>query len=250
MARWLAIGLITALLGSAWASGPIRVAVCECDSAPLLELGPDRKPTGGLIKDLVELIAGKMSVPVDYKVLSRKRIDPALERGDVDLVCFTSPAWTQLGDRLQWTGESMVQTELFLMHRNWAFKIESLDDLKGKTLGLILGFYYPGIEPQLARGDIRASRQTDHMQNFRLLERQRIDAVVSTDLQIAHYLRQNPRMRETLMVSDFVLSRTPTQCAVPRASKFDPDSVRRAVKSLQEQGAFERLLKTYREPLL
>ncbi|MFC4161530.1 substrate-binding periplasmic protein [Chitinimonas lacunae] len=250
MARSLALGLTAALWMTAAAAEPIRVAVCECDSAPLLELGPDRKPSGGIIKDLVELIAAKLGQPVEYKVLSRKRIDPALERGDADLVCFTSPNWTRLADRMHWTGENLVQTELFLMHRNWAFQIESLDDLKGKTLGLILGFHYPGIDPQVERGDMRASRQTDHVQNFRLLERQRIDVAVSTDLQIAHYLRQNPKARSVLMVSDFVLSRTPTQCAVPKASRLDPEPVRRAVKALGEQGAFERLMKTYREPLL
>lgn len=242
--------LFLLLLSAAAVPAELRISLCECDSPPFVEFEvKGNRPRGGLIKDIGDQVARQMGRTPRYVVLSRKRMDLALVRGDTDLNCFFNPAWTALADQLEWTEETVPQIERLLMPAEAARHVHGLDDLKGLRIGLIHGFHYPTLEPLIAAGQFTPVYERDHVSNFRLLERGAVDAVVSADLQIAHYLRGRDK-GAPVAVADFVLSSTPTYCVVPKASPIDAAAVQRAVHVLREQGAFDRLLNHYRGPHL
>ncbi|MDN3576369.1 transporter substrate-binding domain-containing protein [Chitinimonas viridis] len=229
------------------ARAELRTVLCECDSPPLVEFAPGSyKPTGGLIKDMSELIARQMGVKASYVVLSRKRIDLALTRGEVDLLCFANPAWTSLADKLHWTEEIVPQVERVMMDKTRAARTNNVNDLKGMRIGLIHGFHYPAIDPLILTGDIKPVYEKDHESNFKLLERDAVDGLISADLQIAHYLRNPPASGRPFGMSNYVVSSTPTHCAVPKASPIKVERVMQAVQQLKAQGAFDKLLNQYR----
>ncbi|MDK2125806.1 substrate-binding periplasmic protein [Parachitinimonas caeni] len=238
-------------LASTGMANPLRAVICECDSPPMVEFADvaRSKPAGGLIKDMVDLIAGQLKMPTQYIVLSRRRVDLALRQGHVDLVCFTSRQWTSQPEDLLWTGPTVPQVERILLHRQDKLDVRGYQDLRGLNIGLMLGFHYPPLEPMLRDGSLRATYQTDHVANFRLLERHLVGAVISTDLQIALYLKNNPEAKSQLVMSDLVFSTTPTECAIPKASPINANKVIQAVQQLRERGAFDQLMETYRSPL-
>ncbi|MGQ5524286.1 substrate-binding periplasmic protein [Chitinimonas sp. PSY-7] len=229
------------------AGAAVKIALCECDSPPLLELAPhSTEPVGGLIKDIGDLITNQMGETAVYQVLSRKRLDPALIRGEVDMICYLTPAWTAIAAQLYWTDDIVPQTELVLVDRNRPGKIRNLDDLIGMRIGLIHGFHYPQLAPLITVGKLKPVYEKDHRSNYKLLEHNLVDAVVSTDLQTAYYLREMPASASNIGLSDLVISVTPTQCAISKASKIPAKRVMDAVQQLKAQGAFEKLINRYR----
>ncbi|WP_158228859.1 substrate-binding periplasmic protein [Chitinimonas sp. BJB300] len=230
------------------ASATIRIGLCECDSPPLLEFAPQStEPVGGLIKDIGDLIAGQMNEEKAYVVLSRKRIDPALQKGEVDLVCYLNPAWTSVAPQLHWTDDVVPQTEVVVVDRNRAEKVRNMEDLKGMRLGLIHGFHYPQLVPLIVVGKIKPVYENDHLSNYKLLEQKLVDGVVSSDLQVAYHQRNTAPGTQAQGVSALVLSAMPTFCAVPKASPIKVERVMQAVQQLKAQGAFDKLINRYRQ---
>ena len=229
------------------ASAVVTIAVSESDSPPLLEFDPNsNEPVGGLIKEIGDLITNQMGETVVYHVLSRKRLDPALSRGEIDMVCYMTSSWTSIAVQMNWTEDILPQTEVVLVNRNRAGKIRNLDDLIGLKVGLIHGFHYPQLTPLITVGKIKPVFEKDHRSNYKLLERNLVDAVVSTDLQAAHYFRELVPGTSNIIVSDLVISVTPTQCAISKASPIPIKRVMEAVQQLKAQGTFEKLINRYR----
>ncbi|WP_269532573.1 ABC transporter substrate-binding protein [Chitinimonas sp. BJYL2] len=232
-------------LTAATVAAEVRIVLCECDSPPLMEFAARHEPSGGLIKEISDLIVHQMHDTPQYEVLSRKRIDLALAKGEADMVCFSNPAWTSLSARLQWSTEIMPQVEKVLLDAQRAAQTQSVNDLRGMRIGLIHGFHYPALDPLIQSGQIKPVYERDPQSNFRLLEHGLVDGVVSSDLQHSHYLRTRTGGR-ALGLSTLTVSTTPTHCAVPKASALPMDKVNTAIQQLKQQGAFDKLLQRYR----
>ena len=79
--------------------------------------------------------------------VSRKRMELPSIQEQIDLVCFVKPEW--LGESAayyEWTKTPLVNVQIIFVGDKSSPLITSMADVKGKRVGAIFGFRYPGLD--------------------------------------------------------------------------------------------------------
>lgn len=106
----------------------------------------------GFMPDFYKLIAGKLGMDVSFYLSPRKRVDESLVEGSQDIVCSHNPLWTPMKDQFDWSAPVLETQDVVVSKR--PSKIKSIVELKGQSIGLVKGFFYPiefekfGIKPE------------------------------------------------------------------------------------------------------
>jgi len=139
---------------------PIRFAVGEAWSMPLIDLN-EGVPYRGIMFDLLHSLATQVGSPAEYQVLPRLRMAVAMERGDVDVRCYTAQSWQpNLSGDYIWSLPLIEQRD-FLVARAADGAAVNPDDLQGEYIGTVLGYAYDTLEQgfrdgRLIRDDARS----------------------------------------------------------------------------------------------
>ena len=80
----------------------IKIGVSDSDGPPVAQF-TDNNLSSGLTMDIGNLLAKELEAKPIFVVISRKRIEWALEQGKVDLVCNANPDWYGNSSQLKWT---------------------------------------------------------------------------------------------------------------------------------------------------
>ncbi len=200
--------------------------------------------TGGIIPDIMEAFGKKAGLPIVYRNTSRKREESYLQNGKRDVVVITSPAWFADRDACNWSIPLFQEMDWFVVSARNAFPIESFDDLDGKRLGTITGFYYAGLMEKFGRGEILRDDTVNLYSNFRMLEKGRVDCLIDSDIQIKYFLKKNNAS------ADFVIARKVAsihdiQSAFSKQAPVTIEQVNRIYRELKEEGEIEKILRKY-----
>lgn len=241
LGAWLA-GLWLAAPGAPAAAADLPALVVAVDTStemPLAEIRGDQL-LRGLHRDLGEALARQLGRRARFLVLPRKRIAPALETGEAELLCFYRPAWLP-GD-FDWSRAFLPNADLLITPRS-AAQPQRLDELAGQAIGTLHGFAYPALERALGAGFVR--EDAPHAQaNLRKLVLGRTRHAVVNQL-FLDYQRRG-RDFELPLHPPLVLEAYQAQCALSRHSSLKAAALERAIAALLAEGLPERLLARYR----
>lgn len=137
----------------------------------------------GLSFDFVDALNKKSKGNPSFKleVVSRAQLDKTVATPDFSgVVAWVSPNWFKDKDRTTYLWSTQIMDDANVIMSNASKKIEYKDpaSLKGSTLGGIVGHKYPGIDEQVASGDIKREDADKERSNLRKLEAGRIDATL------------------------------------------------------------------------
>jgi len=195
----------------------------------------------GLHRDIGQELAGQLQRTARFRVLPRKRLIPALEAGQGDVVCLALPAWMP-ASTLRWSRPFLQNQDLLLSSRS-APPRNRLSDLAGQAIGTVLGFAYPELQAQLGNRFVRDDAHSMD-DSLRKLAAGRVAHAISNrlylDYQLAHGLKLPP-LQPPLVISSYRM-----RCALSARSTLGLVELNRALGRLQQQGAFERMLQHYR----
>jgi ABC-type amino acid transport substrate-binding protein len=183
-----------------------------------------------------DALARQLGRPVQFVQLPRTRIMAALENGDGDVLCSYLPEWTP-GD-VDWTRSFIPVIELVLTLPN-VKPPTSIEDLRGKRLGTVLGFRYPTLEKALGKDFIRDDAPTSTL-SLRKWRGGRFDHIVTPRSVI------NLHMHDGMLPPGYhamTISEVKTKCAVSRKSKITVDEVNAAINALEKSGELAGILK-------
>ncbi|WP_299831276.1 transporter substrate-binding domain-containing protein [Pseudomonas sp.] len=145
------------------AEAPLRFVLADSWSMPIL-LVEDGKPYGGFLFDIMESLSNHMGRSAEYQVLARKRVQSALEQGEVDIRCYAAQSWVpnMSGDYI-WSLPLVTQRDLLISTANNATPVRP-DQLDKENIGTVLGYVYPSLQAlfdshQLHREDARSQDQ-------------------------------------------------------------------------------------------
>jgi polar amino acid transport system substrate-binding protein len=252
-AIWLALSLLTAMFFFAAPSDarvPLRVLVPESSSMPFAKFGRVNGASvvlSGLEKDWAEALALQMGRTAVLVAIPAKRVVDFAAKGDFDLQCFQSPAWYSAeGSALyEWLTRPVLTVEERLISVKGVSPVTSLQDLRGKRIGVVLGYRYPLLDPlfenQTAIREVAPNE-------FSLIDKQvrgRADFSVFKSLNLA-YLQKTDTAYTTLIESPLVISRTDLYCMRPRKSPLNHAELSRAQDALIANGSLTKLLARYR----
>ncbi|WP_374554585.1 substrate-binding periplasmic protein [Aquitalea pelogenes] len=221
-------------------AGELRVLVDDSTRMPQANIVDDTLQDG-LHRDIGLALAARLQRAASFRVMPRKRLLPALEAGQGDVVCLTLPEWMP-GKDLRWSQPFMQNQDLLLSSRAAAPR-KQLTALAGQPVGTVLGFAYPELQAALGDGFVRDDAHSLE-DSLRKLAAGRVQHVISNrlylDYQLAHGL-QLPPMQPHLVISSYRM-----RCALSARSPISLTALNRALGQLQQQGAFERMLQHYR----
>jgi ABC-type amino acid transport substrate-binding protein len=116
-----------------------------------------------------------------------------------------------------------------------AFPIQTLDDLRGKWVGTILGYYYVGLMEKFEREEIFRDDNKNIEWNFKKLEAGRIDALLDSNILIEYYLKKH-NAHAQFLIAEKVVNTLYIQAMVSKQSPIPIERLNAAFQHLKDRG--------------
>ncbi|MES2127103.1 MAG: transporter substrate-binding domain-containing protein [Pseudomonadota bacterium] len=190
----------------------------------------------GIHKGLGEALARNLGRQVRFVILPRKRIEPALLRGEADILCGYTPQWLH-GDFL-WS-QTIFTAEEVLATDTSVEAPRSIEDVRGQAVGTILGYAHPEMEQVLGKDFVRDDAPNMEV-NIEKLARGRLHHILIAKGVLAYRQRLRPsplKLYPPLPVATF-----PLHCAVSRKAHVTLAEVDAAIKQAHQDGTIARML--------
>jgi ABC-type amino acid transport substrate-binding protein len=199
-------------------------------------LSVDQQKPSAFQQKMGSALAHQLRRPVQFVRLPRTRIMAALEQGDGDVLCSYLPEWTP--GEVDWTHAFIPVVELVLTLPHVKAPA-SVEDLRGKRLGTVLGFRYPTLEKALGKDFIRDDAPSSTL-SLRKWLGGRFNYMVTPRSVITQHIADGtlPPGYHTLIISEVM-----TKCAVSRKSKISVEEVNAAINALEKSGELAGILK-------
>lgn len=221
---------------------PIRFAVGEAWSMPLMDV-KDGEPYQGIMYDLLRSLAIQVGSPAQYQVLPRLRMAVAMERGDVDVRCYTAQSWQpNLSGDYIWSLPLIEQRD-FLVARAGDAAAVNPDELQGEYIGTVLGYAYDTLEQGFRGG--RLIRDDARSQGL-VLEKLAIGRyryAVTNQLSLAWFNRHRPATEQLQPVA--LLQVQQLGCYVRNDPALPVQRILRVLLRMKMSGEIERIQKRY-----
>ncbi len=224
---------------------PLRYGVFESMGYPFFVAGSGSTPHTGLLMEMGDAIARQLSMGMVAVPLARRRVEPALIQGQIELLCYFSPSWAEQPDKLAWSIAMLPQIERVVAPKGGRMGNAPNWEFEGKRVALQLGYHYPVLQPLVDAGKTVRVDQSKVALQFRSLEIKMADLLITSEGEIEGYFNDNPNARSEFEVSRSAYSVTPTHCAIGRSSRLSVAELDKAIARLQSSGDMERMAKRY-----
>jgi len=193
----------------------------------------------GILKDLGEAIAEQLHRKAVFVALPRKRSETALITGTVDGVCYARKEWTDI--TLYWSKPFIPNSNL-LVAAAGVEPPKAIPDLKGQTIGTVLGYRYPELDAALGSA-FRHEDAPNMASNIEKLRLSHVRYAVVDGAIFAYERKRDDRLKQlpTLAISSFN-----ARCGFSPASKIPFSDIDTAIDKLIDDGSFKRILDRYR----
>lgn len=180
--------LMVALLLPAAQAETITVYT-SANFAPLIIDG-----TRGIYYDAIDYLNKQAGAGTSFRLayLPRKRLQMRLEEGSLDgVVIGMMPQWFDDGARKKylWTAAFSIDRFVLVSRRDHPLQPNVPGALAGKSIGLTLGYVYPGIDEWIQRHGLLRQDAMSEETNLEKLRRGRIDCVAVSESVARYYMR-------------------------------------------------------------
>ena len=204
----------------------------------------------GIITDIVNEIFKDSGYEVKFHTLPFNRMMKMLSTGKIkNWITYGSPSWGGVqAEHLSRLPVYHVEHKL-VTNPSYSGEVDKVEDLFGKTLILLHGFDYPGLEPYLKAQTIKEIRVKNHDSAFRLLKRLSDKAgFVEMSLRIEYNLKLTNRDPGMFLQKNFstVISDYDIHLAMDPDMEFSFDSfVNDRLAVLTKDGTLKRIVDSY-----
>ncbi|MBB2483738.1 ABC transporter substrate-binding protein [Mitsuaria sp. WAJ17] len=249
-ARACTLALLAWSLHAGAAAPPLRLLVTTGASLPFADISPgsaEARLLGGIVHDWGLALAQRLGREPRFLLMPARRVGQQLREGSFDVQCFENPQWYGPQDEawIEWLPRPLMEVVEELVSMPGTPLVRHLEQLQGKTVGVVTGYRYPLLDPLFEAG--RMERSLAHNET-RLLQMQRLgraDYSVISRLQLDYARATDPKLR-TLIASPLVVSRTALYCLRLRSSPIPLSELAAAQQALLNEGRLEAILQRYR----
>lgn len=235
-----AVLVSSTLLGVAHAGA--ELAILTEEDAPYSLTGKDGKPTGYGVEVVAEIqkrIDGKESVEIQPWARAYDTI-----KKNPNIVVFTMSRTKEREALFQWVGPVIENGWVFLGRKGAGVKIRSLEDAKTlKAIGVVRDYAWDTY--LVGQGFTNLDRVTEHSNNLKKLQSDRLQAVVVSDLSYRDELikqKFNPDDFEILYAFNTV------QMYIAHSKETDKaivDKWQTAFNAMKQDGSLAKILKKW-----
>lgn len=221
---------------------PLRFAIADSWTMPLVRLENDQ-PVEGIMFDLMNSLASRVQRRPEYHVVPRLRLQAGMERGSVDVRCFVMPSWVAgQSDKFSWSVPLFQQRD-WLVARSQQTSPTHLADLPSQTIGTVLGFSYPALQPQFVDGHFRREDARNQLQVLQMLQAGRFRYAVSSQLNLDwfnHRLPPDQRLQARVLLEEQQLA-----CMVSNDPSVPVQRILRTLERMKQTGEIELAFRRY-----
>lgn len=232
-------------MGFSAAAHELRYGLAESMGYPYLLYDQSGAINGGLLYDIGRRIAREANAKLVVVPIARQRVDSYLLSGEVDIVCFHSPQWSEVANQLTWSIPNLPQVERVVTLKGNVLTGDINKDFAGKKVSTQLGYHYSSLQGLIDSGQLKRVDDVKVNLLFKSLELKLTDMLISSEGEIQGYLHERPNASEQYEISKTAFTITPTQCAISPRSRFTKTEIDRALARLLKRGDFDAMAKLY-----
>ncbi len=239
----LLLTLIVSLLAHAARADTVTVYT-SANFAPLVIDG-----TRGIYHEAIDYLNRQATDGTSYRLayLPRKRLQMRLEDGSLDgIVIGMMPQWFDdvAQKKYLWTSAFAVDRFVLVSRAEHPVAMNGHGSLAGKSIGLTLGYVYPGIDDWIERhGLLRQDAMSEEI-NLEKLRRGRIDCVAVSESAARYFVRLHG-LGASFTFVDLPGRLTERRFLVPLARQDLFDKLAPIVKRMREDPQWQRMTSRY-----
>ncbi|OFA01573.1 ABC transporter substrate-binding protein [Duganella sp. HH101] len=205
---------------------------------------------GGIYPDMVAYLNRKKLGQLSFKLiyLPRKRLQLQVERGELDgIVIGMMPEW--FNDAAQkkylWTVPFAIDRYVIVLPAGQAYSASKPGALSGRTIGMALGYSYPGLEAWMQQQGLVRSDAISDDNNLEKLRLGRVDSVMVAESIARYYLKVHAVAADKFQLHELPARVTERRFLVPRSKAAVHDSIAPVIRQLKDDPEWQRLAAKY-----
>jgi polar amino acid transport system substrate-binding protein len=231
------------LSAAAQAADALRFGLDENGFPPLYFRPADsERGVYELIFDEATKLTGDRYIPI---FLPQKRKFKMFEDREIDIEPGVNPDWRKPQQAISLYSIPFADSEdVLLYHAEDRRSYYKVADLKGRTLGCIVGYAYPELEKRLASGEIKRDDSKDREMMIQKLVKRRVDAIILPRT-VAEYWQKLNDKEKRLKFGAAVSSR-PISFRFHVKKKAAMERFDKALKQLIDKGKIKEIFAGFR----
>ncbi|WP_396588844.1 hypothetical protein [Bermanella sp. R86510] len=192
---WLTVILATVVIPAL--SHSFEMGISSAQVSPIASIyyttsGPQVRPKG-VLYTLGQYIENHTKENTRYTVIGRNQVDPMLQQGTLQSVCYTQESWHTDNETLVFTKPFMKDRNILVSINPRIKPIKSFDDLNDLSIGLIKYYVYPKLQPVLDAGTVKPVYFNREIYNvISLFRDSKIDLIMIKEATLKHFLQVMP----------------------------------------------------------
>ncbi|MDE1461567.1 substrate-binding periplasmic protein [Spartinivicinus poritis] len=187
----------------AWA-GEVNYVVIKSQAQPF-QIENDGKQHSGIVTDIVKEVFKNSEYQLTTRTFPFKRMISIMEEKKYkNWVTFGSPAWPGIQNE-NLSAVPIYSVKNIMLIKKPGFNYTSTSDLFGKTVILMDGFDYPGLEELIKQGKVKEIRVKDHSSAFKILDRPvmtKFTGFIELKVRVLYNLRKTMRNTDDYQMVD------------------------------------------------
>ncbi|HEX8610962.1 MAG TPA: transporter substrate-binding domain-containing protein [Telluria sp.] len=242
---FLALMVLCALLLARSAPAQVVTVYTSASFAPLM-LADGRGMYPDLIAYLNQRKLGTLSFRLQY--MPRKRLQVKLEDGSIDgMVIGMMPEWFDDAEQKKYLWSAPFATDRYVLVSPAAKPVtpDAPAGLVGASVGVTLGYHYPGIDAWLAGSRMVRSEGPSDEKNLEKLLLGRVDCVIVSESMARYFMRAHG-MTTKLHLAILASPPTERRMLAPRSHAAAFEQIAPVLKKLKDDPAWQRIAARYR----
>jgi polar amino acid transport system substrate-binding protein len=200
--------------------------------------------TQGVYFDLVEHLNRQRLGDLTFKLtyLPRKRLQLKLEEGSMDgIVIGMMPQWFDdvAQQKYLWTVPFAIDRFVLVSRIGHGFDPDQKGSVAGRTIGLVLGYVYPGIDEWITRHGLVRNDALSEDINLEKLRLGRVDCVAVAE-SVARYYLKTHALTDKFQLTDLPGQQTERRFLVPHTKAAVYDKLAPVIRKLKDDPVWQR----------
>lgn len=209
---------------------------------PLVQVD-DGQVHGGILYDMMTSLARQVGSPAEFYIIPRKRLQAAMENGQIDVRCYAAQSWQpNLSGDYIWSIPVMQQRDILVAQVGDDAPVD-ISRLTGEKIGTVLGFIYPILDQGFASGALQRDDARNQLQVLEKLLAHRYRYAAANEMTVNWLNRQLPpdqQLRQVAEIQDLQLG-----CYVRDDPTLPVQRMLRTLLRMKMSGEIDELVQHY-----
>jgi len=202
--------------------------------------------SGGLFKDMGDVLAKHTGLDVSYRQVPTKRASSLLISGEVNSLCMTHPDWIDDHEQLFWSQIIAHDYDHVMSLKRRHLSINAYQDLHGLTIGAMTGYiYFPKLMQQFTQGTVTRRDYNSLQSLYSSLLANRLDGAVDSLISI-NYRKKTQQKYQPLQVSKLVVYQYDLYCAFNMSLQGVRKKIEDGIQVMLDEGEFKQIINRYK----